>query len=51
MASNVSSRHSISTLGWSVLGELVNATRWLRIILIILGVFFVTRSVGLAKIH
>jgi drug/metabolite transporter (DMT)-like permease len=34
-----------------MLGEEVNAMRWIGIFLIIAGVYFVTRSVGPAKIH
>jgi drug/metabolite transporter (DMT)-like permease len=36
-------------LGKWMLGESVNATRWLGIFLIILGVFFIARSVTQAK--
>jgi drug/metabolite transporter (DMT)-like permease len=37
-------------LGKWMLGEPVNAMRWLGILLIIIGVFFITRSVTQAKI-
>jgi multidrug transporter EmrE-like cation transporter len=37
-------------LGKWMLGEPVNATRWLGIFLIILGVFFIARSVTQAKV-
>ena len=41
----------MAILGQPMLGEPVNATRWLGIILIMVGVFFVTRSVVPAKVH